>query len=133
MARVAGVNIPDGKRVEVALTYIFGIGLTRSQEILKDTGIDPNVRVKNLNDGELNKIREAIEKKFKIEGDLKRDIVQNINRLKEIGSYRGVRHKLGLPVHGQRTKTNSRTKRGKKVSVGSGQKNLQLKLDNKGI
>jgi small subunit ribosomal protein S13 len=127
MARVSGVNIPDGKRVEIALTYIFGIGLTRSRKILKETGIDANVRVKDLNDTELNKIRESIEKNFKIEGDLKRDVVQNINRLKEIGSYRGVRHKLGLPVHGQRTKTNSRTKRGKKVSVGSGRKRSAAK------
>jgi small subunit ribosomal protein S13 len=122
MARLAGVNIPDGKRIEIALTYIFGIGLTRSQAILKETGIDPSVRVKDLNETELNKIRETIEKKYKIEGDLKREVIQNINRLKEIGSYRGVRHKLNLPVHGQRTKTNSRTKRGKKVSVGSGRK-----------
>lgn len=127
MARIAGVNIPDAKRVEVALTYIFGIGLTRSQQILKEVGINPDVRVKDLNDAELNKIRESIEKNYKIEGDLKREVVQNINRLKEVTSYRGLRHKNGLPVRGQRTKTNSRTKRGKRVTVGSGRKKSAAK------
>jgi small subunit ribosomal protein S13 len=124
MARVAGVNIPDEKRVEVALTYIFGIGLTRSKKILDIAKIDPNVRVKDLNDTELNRIREVIEKNFKIEGDLKREVTQNINRLKEIASYRGARHKANLPSRGQRTKTNSRTKRGKKMTMGSGRRKV---------
>ena len=127
MARIAGVNIPDGKRVEIALTYIYGLGLTRSQHILNEVGINPDVRVKDLNDAELNKIRESIEKNYKIEGDLKREVVQNINRLKEVTSYRGLRHKNGLPVRGQRTKTNSRTKRGKRVTVGSGRKKSAAK------
>lgn len=127
MARISGVNIPDGKRVEIALTYIFGIGLTRSQEILKETNINPDTRVKDLNDNELSRIRESIEKNYKIEGDLRREVVQNINRLKEIASYRGARHKNGLPTRGQRTKTNSRTKRGKKITVGSGRKKAAAK------
>jgi len=122
MARIEGVNLPGNKRVEVGLTYIFGIGLSTSQRILKETGIDPNVRVKDLSDSETNKIREAIEGKIMVEGDLKRDVSQNLRRLKEIGSYRGGRHAVGLPVRGQRTKTNARTKRGKKVTVGSGRK-----------
>lgn len=127
MARIAGINIPDNKRVEVALTYIYGIGLTRSQKILKEAQISPDTRVKNLNENELNRIREILEKSYKIEGDLRREVVQNINRLKEIGSYRGLRHKLALPARGQRTKTNSRTKRGKKVTVGSGRKKAAAK------
>ena len=128
MARISGVNIPDSKRVEVALTYIFGVGLTRSQAVLKQAGINPDTRVKNLNENELNRIREILEKNYKIEGDLRREVVQNINRLKEVGSYRGIRHKLGLPVRGQRTKTNSRTKRGgKRVTVGSGRKKASAK------
>ena len=122
MARIAGINVPDEKRVEIGLTYIYGMGLTRSQTLLSDLRIDPNTRVKDLHDGELNKIREYIEKKFKIEGDLRREITQNINRLKEIGSYRGLRHKANLPVRGQSTKTNSRSKRGRRVTVGSGRK-----------
>lgn len=122
MARIEGVNLPGGKRIEVGLTYIFGIGLSTSQKILKETGVDPNVRVKDLSDSEASKIREAIEGKIMVEGDLKRDVSQNLRRLKEIGSYRGGRHAVGLPVRGQRTKTNARTKRGKKVTVGSGRK-----------
>lgn len=124
MARVAGVNIPDEKRVEISLTYIYGIGLTRSQKILNSTQINPDTRVKDLTETELNRIREFIEKNFKIEGDLKREVVQNINRLKEVGTYRGTRHKLNLPARGQRTKTNSRTKRGKKLTMGSGRKKV---------
>ena len=128
MARVAGVNIPDGKRVEIALTYIYGIGLSCSKEILKTAQISPDTRVKNLSENELNRIREILEKNYKIEGDLRREVVQNINRLKEVTSYRGLRHKLGLPVRGQRTKTNSRTKRGgKRVTVGSGRKKATAK------
>jgi small subunit ribosomal protein S13 len=124
MARVAGVNIPDSKRVEIGLTYIFGIGLTRSQKILQIANISPDIRVKDLTDAELNKIREVIEKNYKVEGDLRREVTQNVSRLKEVAAYRGVRHKLGLPTRGQRTKTNSRTKRGKKVSAGSGRRKV---------
>lgn len=117
MARVAGVDIPQKKRVEIALRYIFGIGPTLSKQILAQTGVDPNTRVKDLTDEELNKIREIIDKQYKIEGDLRREITFNIKRLIEIGSYRGLRHRRGLPVHGQRTKTNARTKRGPKKTV----------------
>ena len=122
MARIAGTNIPVEKRVEVALTYIFGVGLTRSQKILKQANVNPDVRVKNLTESEVGRIREILEKNYKVEGDLRREVTQNISRLKEVGAYRGVRHKLGLPVNGQRTKTNSRTKRGKRVTMGSGKK-----------
>lgn len=128
MARIAGVNIPTDKRVEVALTYIFGVGPTRSQKILKQTNISPDVRVKDLTEAEIGRIREVLEKNFKVEGDLRREVSLNVARLKEIGSYRGTRHKLGLPVRGQRTKTNSRTKRGgKRVTVGSGRKKTSAK------
>lgn len=128
MARIAGVNIPTEKRVEVALTYIHGIGLTRSQKILKQTNINSDVRVKDLTEAEVARIREYLEKNYKVEGDLRREVSLNISRLKEVGSYRGLRHKLGLPVHGQRTKTNSRTKRGgKRVTVGSGRKKAAAK------
>lgn len=128
MARIAGVNIPTEKRVEVALTYIYGIGPTRSLKILTQANIKPDVRVKDLTEAEITRIREILEKNFKIEGDLRREVSQNISRLKEIGSYRGARHKLGLPVRGQRTKTNSRTKRGgKRVTVGSGRKKTSAK------
>lgn len=122
MARIAGVNIPEEKRIEASLRYIYGIGLTRSQKILKDTGIDASKRTKDLSESELTKLREYITKNFTIEGDLRREVSVNVNRLKAINTYRGARHKAGLPVRGQRTKTNSRTKRGKKISVGSGRK-----------
>lgn len=122
MARIAGVNLPKEKRIEIGLTYVFGIGLTTSQKVLKEVGVNPDTRVKDLNDEEVNKIRNAIEGKIKVEGDVRREITQNIKRLKEIGSYRGVRHSLGLPVKGQRTKTNGRTKRGKRMTMGSGRK-----------
>jgi len=128
LARIAGVNIPTDKRVEVALTYIFGVGLTRSQKILSATKINPDTRVKDLTEGEIGRIREVLEKNYKVEGDLRREVTLNIARLKEVGSYRGTRHKLGLPAHGQRTKTNSRTKRGgKRVTVGSGRKKASAK------
>jgi small subunit ribosomal protein S13 len=110
--RIAGVNIPNEKRIEIALTYIYGIGKPKSQGILKLAKIDPSVRVKNLTDEQGNKLRDLIEKHNKVEGDLKRDVFANIKRLKEIGSYRGSRHAKGLPVRGQRTKTNNRTVRG---------------------
>lgn len=122
MARVAGVNIPNEKRVEVGLTYIFGIGLSTSKKILGQTNINPDTRVKDLTEAELEKIRNFIGKTVRIEGDLKMEITQNIKRLKEVGAYRGLRHVKGLPVRGQRTKTNARTKRGRKVTVGSGRK-----------
>ena len=117
MARVASVDIPDNKRVEISLQYIFGIGPTLSKKILSETGVDPNTRVKNLTDDELNRIREAIDREYKVEADLRREVTFNIKRLVEIGSYRGLRHRRSLPVHGQRTKTNARTKRGPKKTV----------------
>ncbi|MDP3764255.1 MAG: 30S ribosomal protein S13 [bacterium] len=121
--RIAGINIPDNKRVEVALTYIFGVGLTLAKGILKSTKIDPDKRAKDLTSDEANKIKEYIEKNFKIEGELKREITQNIKRKKEIGSYQGIRHMRGLPVRGQQTKTNNRTRRGNtRKTMGSGRK-----------
>jgi small subunit ribosomal protein S13 len=122
MARVAGVNIPNEKRIEIALTYIFGIGLRTSQNIIKEAKIDPNVRAKDISEAELEKIRNIINRTYRVEGDLKMEVSQNIKRLKEINTYRGGRHSKGLPVRGQRTKTNARTKRGKKVTMGSGRK-----------
>lgn len=122
MARIVGVNLPNEKRVEYGLTYIFGIGLTTSRKILAQTGVNPDTRVKDLTDTEVNKIREAIEGKVMVEGDLRREIAGDIRRLKEIGSYRGSRHAAGLPARGQRTKTNARTKKGKAKTVGSGRK-----------
>jgi len=127
MARIKGVEIPKNKRVEIALTYIYGIGLKTSQIILEKAKIDPNTRVSKLAEAEINLIRELIEKNYLVEGDLKRDINQNIKRLKEEGTYRGLRHKAGLPVRGQRTKTNARTKRGKKITMGSGKKKAAQK------
>ena len=117
MARVAGVDIPANKRVEISLRYIYGIGPNISKKILDQTGVDPNIRVKDLSDEDLNKILETIDKECKVEGDLRREITFNIKRLIEIGSYRGLSHRRGLPVHGQRTKTNARTKRGPKRTV----------------
>jgi small subunit ribosomal protein S13 len=127
MARVAGVNIPDGKRVEVALTYIFGIGQTSAKKILEATKVNPDARVKDLTEAEISKLREHIDRNLQVEGDLQRVVTQNINRLKEINAYRGLRHKANLPVNGQRTKTNARTKRGKKVTMGSGRKKSAAK------
>ena len=117
MARVASVDIPDNKRVEISLQYIFGIGPNLSKKILNETNVDPNTRVKNLSDEELNRIRETIDREYKVEADLRREVTFNIKRLSEIGSYRGLRHRRGLPVRGQRTKTNARTKRGPKKTV----------------
>jgi len=110
--RIAGVTIPNEKRIEIALTYIYGIGMAKSQAILKLAKVSPDTRVKNLSDEQANKIRDLVEKQHKVEGDLRRDVYANIKRLKEILSYRGLRHAKGLPVRGQRTKTNSRTVRG---------------------
>jgi len=127
MARIAGINIPDNKVIEIALTYIYGIGRSLSTQILKEIGINPNKRTSQLSEQELNKIRKIIdEKKYKIEGDLRREIMMNIKRLKEIGCYRGVRHIKGLPVRGQQTKTNSRTIRGNvRRTMGSGRRKLE--------
>ena len=117
MARVAGADIPDAKRVEIALTYIYGIGRTRSVKILTETKIDKNIRVKDLTDDQLVAIRDFIEGTFKVEGDLRRDVAADIRRKVEIGSYEGIRHRKGLPVRGQRTKTNARTRKGPKRTV----------------
>ena len=111
MARIAGVDLPREKRVEVGLTYVYGIGLSSSQKILKEAGISPDTRVKDLSDDDVNKIRKAMEN-YKVEGDLRREVALNIKRLTEIGCYRGLRHRKGLPVRGQRTKTNARTRKG---------------------
>lgn len=127
MARIGGINLPNEKRIEVALTYLYGIGLSLSQKILAQLKIDPNTRVKLVPEEDLEKIRQYIGKNYRVEGDLKSEISQNIKRLKEIGSYRGTRHNKGLPARGQRTKTNARTKRGKKVTVGSGRRAVEKK------
>ncbi|MGE5613267.1 MAG: 30S ribosomal protein S13 [Bacillota bacterium] len=118
MARIAGVDLPREKRVEIGLTYIFGLGRSKSNEILKKTGINPDTRVRDLTDDEISRLREIIDKEYKVEGDLRRDISLDIKRLIEIGCYRGRRHRLGLPVRGQRTKTNARTRKGPKKTVG---------------
>jgi small subunit ribosomal protein S13 len=117
MARVAGADIPDAKRVEIALTYIYGVGRTRSSQILAETKVDKDIRVKDLTDEQLIAIRDFIEGTYKVEGDLRRDVAADIRRKVEIGSYQGIRHRKGLPVHGQRTKTNARTRKGPKRTV----------------
>ncbi|MEI6271428.1 MAG: 30S ribosomal protein S13, partial [Chloroflexota bacterium] len=117
MARIAGVDIPREKRVEIALTYIFGIGLTTSQKILKQTSISPDIRVKDLSEEQINRLREVVDKGQKIEGDLRREIAMNIKRLIEVGTYRGTRHRKNLPSRGQRTKTNARQRRGARKTV----------------
>jgi small subunit ribosomal protein S13 len=117
MARIAGVDLPNDKRVEIALTYIYGIGNTSASEIIKNTGINPDTRVKDLSEDEVAKIRDQIENNYQVEGDLRREVQQNIKRLSDIGCLRGRRHRLGLPVRGQRTKTNARTRKGPKRTV----------------
>ncbi len=117
MARIAGVDLPRDKRVEIGLTYIYGIGLTSSKEILTMTGIGPDVRIKDLDEAQIAKLRDVIERNFKVEGDLRREVSMNIKRLQEIGSYRGLRHRRNLPARGQRTRTNARTKRGARRTV----------------
>ena len=117
MARISGVDLPREKRVEIGLTYIFGIGLTTSQQILRDTGISPDTRVRDLTEEEVVRLREYIDKNLKVEGDLRRETAQNIKRLMEIGCYRGLRHRKGLPVRGQRTKTNARTRKGPRRQI----------------
>jgi small subunit ribosomal protein S13 len=125
MARIAGVNIPLNKRVEIGLTYIYGIGRSTSNEILNKAGVDPNTPVKDLSDGEVHKLREAIDQELSVEGDLRRERSQNVKRLMEIGAYRGLRHRRGLPVDGQRTKTNARTRKGPKRMSVAGKKKVK--------
>lgn len=122
MARIAGVDLPRDKRVETALTYIFGVGLSTSKEILAKTGVSPDLRVRDLTEGDVAKLREVLEREFRVEGDLRRQIAMNIRRLSEIGAYRGIRHRRGLPVRGQRTKTNARTRKGPRRTVSSKRK-----------
>ena len=117
MARIEGVDLPRSKRIEIGLTYIYGIGLTRSKEILAATDVDPDIKVKDLTENNVSALREYITKNLHVEGDLRRDVQMNIKRLVEIGCYRGLRHRRGLPVHGQRTKTNARTRKGPKKTV----------------
>ncbi|RJX24023.1 MAG: 30S ribosomal protein S13 [Dethiobacter sp.] len=118
MARIAGVDLPRDKRVEIALTYIYGLGRRRAQEALQYTNINPDTRVRNLTEDEISRLREYIDKNYKVEGDLRRDISMNIKRLVEISCYRGIRHRRGLPVRGQTTKNNARTRKGPKRTVG---------------
>jgi len=123
MARIAGVNIPNEKRIVIALTYIYGIGLTSAEKILADLKIDPNIRTKDLPEDKVNELRNVIEKQYKVEGNLRREIMANVKRLKEVRCFRGIRLAKGLPVRGQRTKTNSRTVRGNvRKTMGSGRK-----------
>ncbi len=128
MPRIAGVNIPDNKRIEIALTYVFGIGRTLSNKILSQAKIDPNIRAQKLTAEEVNRLREIIEKGLKVEGELRRERMMNVKRLRDIGSYRGSRHAKGLPVRGQRTKTNTRTVRGNiRKTMGSGRRSAAQK------
>jgi small subunit ribosomal protein S13 len=122
MARISGVDLPRDKRVVIALTYIYGIGNTTAQKILDTTGVNPSTRVRDLTEDEVSRLREAIDKNVKVEGDLRREISLNIKRLIEIGSYRGIRHRRGLPVRGQRTKTNARTRKGPRRTVANKKK-----------
>jgi len=122
MARIAGVDLPRAKRVEAGLTYIYGIGATKSKEILAATGIDPNTRVKDLTEGDVSKLREYIDKNLQVEGDLRRAVAFDIKRLVEIGCYRGIRHRKGLPVRGQRSKTNARTRKGPRKTIANKKK-----------
>ena len=122
MARIAGVNLPNQKRLEIGLTYIYGIGQTTAQKICKALELDPNEKVRDLTDEEITKLRNYIDSDLQVEGDLRRERSQAIKRLQEIGAYRGVRHRRGLPVNGQRTKTNARTRKGPKKTVGRGKK-----------
>src|SRR6266567_4640849 len=118
MARIAGIDIPREKRVEISLTYIFGIGLPTSQKILAQANVNPDTRVRDLTEDQVNRLRDIIDRRYKVEGDLRREVALNIKRLQEIGSYRGVRHRRNLPVRGQRTKTNARQRRGTRKTVG---------------
>jgi small subunit ribosomal protein S13 len=126
VARIAGIDLPNEKRIEAALPYIYGIGPTSTKKVLADCQIDPNLRTKNLTEDQINKLQRAIEN-FKVEGDLRREIQGNIKRLQEIGAYRGTRHAKGLPARGQRTRTNARTKRGKRITIGTVRKEVVAK------
>jgi small subunit ribosomal protein S13 len=127
LARIAGINIPLNKRVEIGLTYIYGVGRSQANEILKKTGVDPNTYVKDLTDDEVVKLREMIDNELAVEGDLRRERSQDVKRLMEIGAYRGVRHRRGLPVNGQRTKTNARSRKGPKRMSIAGKKKVTKK------
>jgi len=127
MARIAGTNIPNEKRLEIALTYVYGVGLKTSQKVLTKLKLDPNTRVKDLTEAELTLLRTELDQNYEVEADLMRKVTLNIKRLKEIKAYRGLRHSANLPSRGQRTKTNARTKRGKKVTMGSGRKKSAAK------
>jgi small subunit ribosomal protein S13 len=118
MARIAGIDIPREKRVEISLTYVFGIGLPTSQKILAQANVNPDTRVRDLSEEQVNRLRDIIDRRYKVEGDLRREVALNIKRLQEIGSYRGLRHRRNLPARGQRTKTNARQRRGPKKTVG---------------
>lgn len=122
MARIAGINIPNNKRVNIGLSYLYGIGPSNVLDILKQAKIQGNPKISELSEDEVERIRQIIDKSYKVEGDLRQEVSQNIKRLKEIGTYKGSRHTKGLPARGQRTKTNARTKRGRKITVGSGRK-----------
>ena len=122
MARIAGIDLPKNKRIEIALTYIYGIGRTTATKILEETGVDPSIRVKDLSEDDAAKLREYIDKNIEVEGDLRRATALDIKRLVEIGCYRGLRHRKGLPVRGQKTKTNARTRKGKRKTVGAATK-----------
>lgn len=122
MARIAGINVPNDKNLETGLSYLYGIGRSLAKKIAAEANLSPLTKVADLSEQELERIRAIVERSYKVEGDLKMEVTQNIKRLKEIGTYRGIRHSRNLPVHGQRTRTNARTKRGKRVTVGSGRK-----------
>lgn len=126
MARIAGVDLPRNKRIEIALTYIYGIGKSRSQKILIDAGVDPDTRSDQLTEGQITSIRDIIDEKYKVEGDLRREISMNIKRLMDLGLYRGLRHRRGLPVRGQRTSTNARTRKGPRRSIMAKRKNVEV-------
>jgi small subunit ribosomal protein S13 len=127
MARIAGVDLPRDKRVEIGLTYIHGIGRSRSNEILEQTNVDPDTRVMDLSEAEVARVRQVIDTNYAVEGDLRREVAQNIQRLKEIGSYRGIRHRKGLPVRGQRTRTNARTRKGPRKTVAGRRRSARKK------
>lgn len=125
MARIAGVDLPRDKRVEIGLTYVYGIGRTRSRSTLVATGIDPNIRVRDLDDGQVKQLRDHIEASYQVEGDLRREVAQSIKRKVDIGCYQGIRHRRGLPVRGQRTHTNARTRKGRRQAVGGIKKKVR--------
>jgi len=125
LARIAGVDLPRNKRIEIALTYIYGIGKGRSQKILKEAGVDPDIKSDHLTEGQITSIRDIIDEKYKVEGDLRREISMNIKRLMDLGMYRGLRHRRGLPVRGQRTSTNARTRKGPRRSIMSKRKKIE--------